>query len=64
MTIEEMNEIIKKLRDREIERVHVEKEDIMAFAEIIRNSEDFLHFRGIGQRGGSATYEYLDEARS
>ncbi len=64
MNEEFVNEILDKLRDGELSEYHVTNEQFLAFREFIVKREDFKHFRGIAQRGGSVLYKYLAEPRS
>jgi hypothetical protein len=59
-----INEILDKLRDGELSEYHVTNEQFLDFREVLVKREDFKHFRGIAERGGSVLYRYLAEARS
>jgi hypothetical protein len=56
--------ILDQLRDGELNEYHVSKEQFIEFRNILVNREDFKHFRGIAQQGGSIIYRYLQEPRS
>lgn len=56
--------ILDQLRDGELNEYHVSKEQFIDFRNILVNREDFKHFRGIAQQGGSIIYRYLQEPRS
>ncbi|KAA0546691.1 abortive phage infection protein [Bacillus sp. BGMRC 2118] len=60
----QVEHILDKLRNREIEEYVVEKENFLSFREVLVNQDDFKHFRGIAGHGGIVTYTYVDEARS
>ncbi|WP_163103341.1 hypothetical protein [Peribacillus alkalitolerans] len=57
-------EILNKLASKELNEYTVSKEEFLAFRSIIVQREDFKHFRGIAQQGGTVKYQYMDEARS
>lgn len=59
-----INEIMNKLKDKEISEYYVKKEDFLTFRSVIVKREDFKHIRGIAQRGGDVIYRYSDVARS
>ncbi|MBZ5753385.1 MULTISPECIES: hypothetical protein [Metabacillus] len=56
--------ILDQLRDGELNEYHVSKEQFIEFRNTLVNREDFKHFRGIAQQGGSIIYRYLQEPRS
>lgn len=60
----QVEHILNKLRNKEIEEYLVEKEHFLAFREVLVRQEDFKHFRGIAGHGGIVVYTYVDEARS
>jgi hypothetical protein len=64
MSQHNIEQIVDKLRKREIEEYLVSKEDFLAFREVIVRENDFKHFRGIAQHGGAVTYTYMDKQRS
>ncbi|WP_108670164.1 hypothetical protein [Peribacillus acanthi] len=57
-------EILDKLASKELNEYTVSKEDFLTFRFFLVKREDFKHFRGIAQQGGSVKYQYMDEARS
>ncbi|MED4452510.1 hypothetical protein [Metabacillus fastidiosus] len=59
-----ITEILDQLRDGELLTHEVSKEDFLEFRKVLIKRDDFKHFRGIAQQGGSVIYEYLQEARS
>ncbi len=59
-----INEILDKLKVGELHEYHVTKEQFLPFRDILVTREDFKHFRGIAQQGGSVIYRYLQEPRS
>jgi hypothetical protein len=60
----EIEHILDKLRNREIEEYFVSKEDFLEFRDHLVKQNDFKNFRGIAQHGGSVVYTYTDEPRS
>lgn len=58
MTNQEIQDILNKLRDGELEEYCVSKEDFMAFRKVLIEREDFKHFHGTAKRGGSIVYRY------
>lgn len=60
----EIQEILNKLRDGELEEYCVSKDDFMAFRQVLVNREDFKHFQGIAQHGGNIIYRYHKVPRS
>jgi hypothetical protein len=59
-----LNEILDKLRDGELNEYHVFKDQFLSFRKTLVGRNDFKHFRGIAQQGGSVIYRYLKEPRS
>ncbi|RDU38387.1 hypothetical protein DRW41_02130 [Neobacillus piezotolerans] len=59
-----INEILDRLKSGELAEYYVTNEDFLPFRKVLVMREDFKHFRGIAQRGGSVIYEYLPEPRS
>ncbi|MED4403731.1 hypothetical protein [Metabacillus fastidiosus] len=59
-----ITEILDQLRNSELGTYEVSKEDFLEFRKVLIKRDDFKHFRGIAQQGGSVIYEYLQEARS
>ncbi|MED1603806.1 hypothetical protein P4U90_00590 [Cytobacillus kochii] len=64
MNASSIDEIINKLKNKEIEEYYVKKEDFLTFRSVIVKREDFKYIRGIAQRGGDVIYQYLTEPRS
>lgn len=64
MKEEFINEILDQLMNREISEFYVKNEDFMDFRQVLVKRKDFKHFRGIGQRGGDVSFQYLKEPRS
>ncbi|MBM7659623.1 hypothetical protein JOC85_000390 [Bacillus mesophilus] len=64
MTPEEIEHILDKLRNRELEEYFVTKDVFLAFRELLVKQNDFKHFRGIAQHGGAVVYTYTEEPRS
>jgi hypothetical protein len=59
-----IHEILDKLRDGELHEYHVSKDQFLTIRKILVERDDFKHFRGIAQQGGSVIYRYLQEPRS
>lgn len=57
-------EILDQLHNGAIQTYTVSKEEFLTFRKVLVKREDFKHFRGIAQQGGSVVYEYLQEPRS
>ncbi|KKB39170.1 hypothetical protein [Bacillus thermotolerans] len=64
MNVNEVEQLLEKLKNREIKECHVSKEHFMLFQQVITKRKDFKHFKGIAQRGGSVLYQYMEEPRS
>ncbi len=60
----EIEVVIERLRNREIEEFLVLKENFLAFREVLVKEEDFKFFRGVAMHQGATMYSYMDEARS
>ncbi|MGM9987384.1 MAG: hypothetical protein ACI35O_09170 [Bacillaceae bacterium] len=56
--------LLDQLKNGEVDKVHIAKEDFLSFRLELIKREDFKHFRGIAQRGGSVVYTYLEVPRS
>ncbi|PAQ14526.1 hypothetical protein [Bacillaceae bacterium SAOS 7] len=56
--------MLDQLKNGEIEHFQISKEQFLSFQHVLVSREDFKHFRGVAQRGGSVIYYYLEEARS
>lgn len=59
-----INEILDRLKNRELAEYYVTNEDFLTFRKVLVKREDFKQFRGIAQRGGNVVYDYLPEPRS
>ena len=53
-----------QLRNKEIERIEVTKEDYLAFRQVLVKDPQFKHFRGEAQQGGNIIYTFLEIPRS
>ncbi|MEC1178715.1 hypothetical protein P9B03_09495 [Metasolibacillus meyeri] len=52
------------LRNKEVQSIEIEKEEFLAFRQILVNESDFKHFRGEAKQGGNIIFTYLDIART
>ncbi|APH05537.1 hypothetical protein [Bacillus weihaiensis] len=59
-----INEMLDQLKNGDLNEYHVPKDQFLSLRTILVNREDFKHFRGIAQQGGSIIYHYLKEPRS
>ncbi|MFC0270609.1 hypothetical protein ACFFIX_03965 [Metabacillus herbersteinensis] len=59
-----VTEILDQLRDGELDSFHVSNEQFIAFRQVLVKREDFKHFRGIAEQGGSTVYQFMKEPRS
>ncbi|WP_243385430.1 abortive phage infection protein [Bacillus kexueae] len=59
-----IHEILDQLKNGERSEFTVTKEQFMPFRNVLVKREDFKHFRGNAQHGGTITYTYLKEPRS
>lgn len=64
MNKEEIQLLFDQLKNGEIDKLDVTKQDFMAFRSVLVEREDFKHFRGTAHIGGGLTYQYLKEPRS
>ncbi|KIL73387.1 hypothetical protein SD78_3575 [Bacillus badius] len=64
MTAADAQQLMDQLKNGEIAECHVSKEHFLVFQHELVQRNDFKHFRGIAQRGGSVIYHYTEEARS
>lgn len=62
--MENLKDMIEKLKNGEIKQIEVDKNTFYEFRELIVEREDFKHFRGIAKQKGIVVYEYLEEERS
>lgn len=52
------------LKNGEMKEIVIEKNDFIAFREVLIQREDFKHFSGNAKQGGQVVYTYLDTPRS
>jgi len=64
MSVEDINDILDRLKSGELAEYRVLKADFLAFRQVLVNRKDFKNFRGIAQRGGDVIYQYLQTPRS
>ena len=64
MNKEEIQSLFDQLKNGEIDKLDVSKENFMDFRFVLVQRQDFKHFRGTAHIGGSVTYQYLKEPRS
>lgn len=64
LTIDEMENDITFLRNGELKRIRIQKEDFLTFRAALIKQPDFKQFRGIAQHGGHIDYEYTEMPRS
>ena len=55
---------LEDLRTGKLTSIKIEKDDFLAFREVLVNREDFKHIRGTAKQGGIVIYTYDLEARS
>lgn len=55
---------LNELREGTLSSLTIEKEEFLAFRQVLVQMEDFKHFRGIAKQGGTVHYSYETEARS
>ncbi|WP_017727444.1 hypothetical protein [Halalkalibacterium ligniniphilum] len=58
MTKDEALEILKALREGEMQEFKVKKADFLDFREVLSKQEDMKSFRGNAQHGGEVIYTY------
>ena len=61
---ESYEEKLNMLKNRDIKEIVIEKNEFLAFREVLVLREDFKHFSGNAKQGGQVVYTYLDVARS
>lgn len=54
-------ELHDKLAAKEIDELHIKREEFMAFRDVWIKSEDRKHIRGEAHLGGNVTYRWSDE---
>ena len=64
MNKEEIQSLFDQLKNGEIDKLDVSKENFMDFRFVLVQRQDFKHFHGIAHIGGGVTYHYLKEPRS
>jgi len=64
MDVNKIEELFEQLKNGEIEKIEVGKDEFMDFRSVLVKREDFKHFQGIAHIGGSVTYKYLEIPRS
>jgi len=52
------------LQNGDIKEILIEKDEFIAFREVLVLREDFKHFSGNAKQGGQVVYTYLSIARS
>ncbi|MCZ8536501.1 MULTISPECIES: hypothetical protein [Paenisporosarcina] len=55
---------LEELRTGKLTSITIEKDDFLAFREVLVKREDFKHIRGTAKQGGIVIYTYDLEARS
>ena len=64
MNKEDIQSKLDQLKNGEMDKLEVTKQEFMAFRSVLVGREDFKHFHGTAHIGGSVTYRYLEEPRS
>lgn len=64
MNKEEIQSLFDQLKNGDIDKLDVKKQDFMAFRSVLVERKDFKHFRGTAHIGGDLTYQYLKDPRS
>ena len=57
-------EFLDQLRNKEIDRIEIEKEEFLEFREVLIKDPQFKHFRGEAKQGGNIVYTFLDVPRT
>ena len=57
-------EKLNMLQNGDIQDIVIEKNEFIAFREVLVQREDFKHFSGNAKQGGQIVYTYLNIARS
>jgi len=55
---------LEELRTGKLSSITIEKDDFLAFREVLVKREDFKHIRGTAKQGGIVIYTYDVDARS
>lgn len=58
------SEWLEQLRNKEIDKLEVPKEEFLAFREVLVRDPHFKHFRGEAQQGGAIIFTFLEIPRS
>ena len=61
---ESYEEKLNLLQNGDIKNIVIEKNEFLAFREVLVLREDFKHFSGTAKQGGQVVYTYLSVARS
>ena len=61
---ESYEERLNMLQNGDIEEIVIDKNEFIAFREVLVLREDFKHFSGNAKQGGQVVYTYLNVARS
>ncbi|MCK1996355.1 abortive phage infection protein [Psychrobacillus psychrodurans] len=61
---ESYEEKLNMLQNGDIQNIVVEKNEFIAFREVLVHREDFKHFSGNAEQGGRVVYTYLNNPRS
>ncbi len=64
MNEESIQTLLDQLKSGTLSELYVKKEQFLEFRSVLVKRPDFKHFRGIGQHGGDAIYQYLETPRS
>lgn len=57
----DFEEAIKKLRNGQLEQIHVEKEEFPLFREVLMSQKDKERIRGEAKKGGEIIYTYAKQ---
>jgi hypothetical protein len=57
-------EMLDQLKSGEIQTLEIEKNDFLAFREVLIKREDFKHFSGNAMQGAQVVFTYLKVPRS
>ncbi|GKU82304.1 hypothetical protein [Niallia sp. NCCP-28] len=56
--------LLEQLKNGEVEKITIKKEEFLQFRKYLVERNDFKYFRGIALRGGDVAYTYLSTPRS
>jgi len=62
--MEDYKKVLEQLKNGEIEKYEVSKEDFLQFRAVLVNDEHFKHFRGEAKQGGNVIFTFLEKPRS